>query len=210
MITWYAGADLGQVRDPSSFAVLEETRAKRLYVTLLKTWKPERPDCLDVLTEILRIVDRDRPDRVLVGLDGRGLGRDAVEVALEGALALRCEVFPLLPSHSDRSHRQRDDGYIWVGKKSLVGAVLKAVESGELHLAPGLGEAEAFLRELEGLRVIPTKGGTSWTYSHADQSKGSHDDRISAVANALFLYRYARPETAAIERVRPANRPQEF
>lgn len=208
MTTWYSGLDLGQVRDPSSFAVLEETRRQRLYLTLLRTWRPERPDCLDALTEVLRIVDRDQPERVLVGLDGRGLGSDVAEVALAGPLALRCEVFPLLPSHSDRTHRQREDGYIWVGKKALVGAVLKAVETGELRIAPGLAEAEAFFRELEGLRAIPTKGGTSWTYSHGDQSKGSHDDRISAVANALFLYRYARPETAAIDRVRPANRRQ--
>lgn len=207
MIVWYSGLDFAQVRDYSSFAVLEEAR-RRVYLTLLKTWRPARPDCLDVLPEVLRIVDRDRPDRVLVGLDGRGIGQDVVERALDEPFSLRCEVFPLLPSHSDRTHRQRDDGYIWVGKKALVGAVLRAVDTGELQIAPGLAEAEAFLQELEGLRVIPTKGGTSWTYSHADQSKGSHDDRISAVANALFLYRYARSETAAIERVHPANRRQ--
>jgi hypothetical protein len=209
MTVWYAGLDLGKVRDETSFAVLEETRGKRPCVTLLKTWRPERDDCLDVLPEILRLVDRDRPDEVLLGIDGRGVYRDVVEVALSGPISLRCSVFPLLPSHSDRSHRQLEDGFIWVGKKALFRAVLRAVDAEELPLAPGLAEAEAFLRDLEGLRVIPTKGGTSWTYSHADQSKGSHDDRISAVANALFLYRYARPETPAIERVRPANRPQE-
>lgn len=208
MTTWYSGLDLGQVRDPSCFAVLEETRRERLYLTLLRTWKPERPDCLDALTEVLRIVDRDQPGRVLVGIDGRGLGSDVAEVALTGPFSGRCEVFPLLPSHSDRTHRQREDGFIWVGKKALVGAVLKAVDTGELRIAPGLAEAEAFVRELEGLRAIPTKGGTSWTYSHGDQCKGSHDDRISAVANALFLYRYARPETPAIDRVRPTNRRQ--
>lgn len=209
MITWYAGGDFGQARDWTSFGVIEETRRHRLFVTLLRTWKPARPDCLDALPVFLGLVERDHPDRVLLGLDGRGLGQDAVEVALAGPVGLRCEVYPLLPSHSDRSHRQREDGFIWVGKKALFGAVLAAVESGELSLAPGLDEGEAFVRDLEGLRPIPTKGGTSWTYSHADQSKGSHDDRISAVANALFLYRYARPETPAIERVRPANRPQE-
>lgn len=206
MITWYAGGDFGKVRDSTSFAVLEETRRRRLFVTLLRTWKPERPDCLDALPVFLGLVERDRPDRVLLGLDARGLGQDAVGAALAGPVGRRCEVYPLLPSHSDRSHRQREDGFIWVGKKALFGAVLAAVESGELSLAPGLAEGEAFVRDLEGLRPIRTKGGTSWTYSHADQSKHSHDDRISAVANALFVYRYGRPETAAIDRIQPANR----
>lgn len=208
MIVWYAGADFGQSRDWTSFGVIEESRRHRPVVTLLKTWKPERPDCLDALPVFARLIERDRPDRVLLGLDSNGLGRDASEVALEGPLASMCEVFPLIPCDNDLPHgpsKQRP-GAILVGKKNLVGAVVQAVNSGELALAPGLEEAEAFARELEGLRAIPTRKGTTWTYSHADQRKGSHDDRISAVANALFLYRYARPETAALDRVYPANR----
>ena len=206
MSVWYAGGDFGQVRDSTSFAVLEESPRRRLYLTLLRTWKPERPDCLDALPVFLGLVERDQPERVLLALDARGLGQDAAETALSGPLGRRCEIYPLLPSHSDRSHRQREDGYIGVGKKALFGAVVKAIESGELELAQGLAEGEAFVRELEGLRPIRTKGGTSWTYSHADQSKHSHDDRVSAVANALFLYRYARAETALMDRVWPANR----
>jgi len=209
---WYAGGDFGQRRDWTSFGVLEETRRHRLCVTRLKTWRPERPDCLDALPVFLALVERERPDRVLLGLDANGLGQDVSEVAVAGPLGERCEIYQLIPCDNDRPHRPGDrrPGTILVGKKNLVGAVIKAYNTGELVLARGLEEAEPFIREMEGLRPIPTKGGTSWTYSHADQSKGSHDDRISAVANALFLYRYARPETAAIERVRPANRPQEF
>ena len=59
---WYAGLDLGKVKDATSLSVLEPS-GPRLYVTLLRTWKPERDDCIDALGEVLRLVDRDRPER---------------------------------------------------------------------------------------------------------------------------------------------------
>ena len=210
MSVWYAGLDLGKVRDPSCFAVLEESprgSRGRLYVTLLRTWRPERDDCLDVLPVVAGLVRRDRPAEVHLAIDGRGIGRDVAELAMAGTvLPAEVLVYPLLPSSSPRSHRQREDGMIWVGKRHLFGAVIDAFERGTLDVAPGLAEGEALVRELEGLRAVPTKGGESWTYSHPDQRKASHDDRVAAVADALFLARYARPETPAVERIRPANR----
>jgi len=201
---WYAGLDLGKVRDATCFSVLEE-HGGRLYVTLLRTWKPERDDCIDALGEVLRIVDRDRPERVHLALDARGLGQKAAQAALEGELSRRLDVYPILPSHSDRPHRQRSDGYIWAGKRHLVGALLDALEAGRLRLARGLAEGPAFLEELARLRPIPTR--TSWTWSHPTQRSGDHDDRTQATAYALFLAQNVnRAGLSDPLRIRPANR----
>jgi hypothetical protein len=115
--TWYAGLDLGKVRDSTALSILEPA-GPRLVLTYLRTWKPERDDCADSLREVLRLVDRDRPDATHLGLDARGLGRTAAKVALEGELSRRADVYPILPSHSDRPHRQRPDRYVWAGKKA--------------------------------------------------------------------------------------------
>ena len=203
---WYAGLDLGKVRDATSFAVLEEHGA-RLYVTLLKTWTPERDDCIDALGEVLRIVDRDRPELVHLALDARGLGRTAARAALEGELSRRVHVYPILPSHSDRPHRQRPDGYVWVSKRHVVGALLDALEADRLRLARGLTEGPALLDEFQKLRAVPTKGGTSWTWSHPTPRRGDHDDRTQAVAYALFLaLNLGRAGLTDPLRIRPANR----
>ncbi len=204
--TWYAGLDLGKVRDSTALSILEPA-GPRLVLTYLRTWKPERDDCADSLREVLRLVDRDRPDAVHLGLDARGLGRTAAKVALEGELSRRADVYPILPSHSDRPHRQRPDRYVWAGKKALVGALLAALESDRVRLARGLSEAEAFLRELERLRPMPTKGRTSWTWSHPTQRAEDHDDRVMSVAYALFVAdNSTRTGLTDPLRIRPANR----
>lgn len=202
---WYAGLDLGKVRDSTALSVIEPL-ASRLYLTLLRTWTPERDDCVDALGEVLRIVDRDRPELVHLALDARGLGRRAAEVALEGEVGRRLHVYPILPSHSDRPHRQRPDGYTWAGKKALVGNLLDALEADRLRLARGLAEGPALLDELQRLRPIPTKGKTSWTWSHPTGRAGDHDDRVSSVALALFLAdNVTRSGLTDPLRVRPAN-----
>ena len=205
-MTWYAGLDLGKVRDSTSLAVIEP-HGPRLYLTLLRTWRPERDDCIDALGDVLRLVDRDRPDAVHLALDARGLGRTAARAALEGELSRRVSVYPILPSHSDRPHRQREDGYTWVGKRHLVGALLDALETGRLRLARGLAEGPAFLDELEHLRTIPTKGRTSWTYSHPTQRSHDHDDRVMSSALAVFVHdNSTRAGLLDPLRIRPANR----
>lgn len=202
---WYAGLDLGKVRDSTSLSVIEE-HGSRLFLTYLRTWTPERDDCIDALGEVLRIVDRDRPELVHLGLDARGLGRTAARAALEGELSRRVHVYPILPSHSDRPHRQRPDGYIWAGKKHLVGALLDALEAGRLRLARGLAEGPVFLDELQRLRAIPTKGGTSWTWTHPTQRADDHDDRVMSASYAYFVATNAtRTGLADPLRIRPAN-----
>jgi hypothetical protein len=204
--SWYAGLDLGKVRDSTALAILEPY-GSRLLVTYLRAWRPERDDCVDALGEVLRLVDRDKPDAVALALDARGLGRTAAEVALEGELSHRLDVYPILPSHSDRPHRQRPDGYVWVGKKGLVGSLITAIEADRVRLKRGLSEADAFLRELERLRPLPTKGGTSWTWSHPTQQAHDHDDRVVSVALALFVYDHStRTGVTDPLRIRPANR----
>lgn len=205
-MTWYAGLDLGKVRDSTALSILEPA-GPRLALTYLRTWKPERDDCIDALGEVLRLIDRDQPAGVSLALDARGLGAAAARAALEGEVGRRLDVYPVLPSFSPRPHRQRPDGYIWAGKAHLVGALFVALEQDRIRFGRGLCEKDALLDELARLRAIPTKGGTAWTYSHPTQRQHDHDDRVMSVALALFVHdNSTRTGLTDPLRVRPANR----
>lgn len=187
MTRWYIGCDLGQVRDPSAVALVEPWQGG-LVLSGLKVWRPARRDCMDVLDELLRIV-RTQRHAVLpaVGIDARGEYRDVAAAALEGALSREAEVYPLLPSDSDRPARTKDDGWTFVGKRGLIDALRAAIASRRLLLAEGLVGGPALVAQLRALRLVPTRRGRGLTWSHPDQRGGSHDDLVSAAAMALFL-----------------------
>lgn len=201
---WYLGADLGRVRDSSALALVEPW-GDAWALTWLKVWRPERTDCMDVLDEILRVVRSQRhAERPAVGIDARGAYRDVAAAALEGALVLEADVYPLLPSDSDKGARTRDDGWTWVGKRHLVESLRTAVSTRRLVLADRLAGAADFLSELRSLRLRPTRRRTGLTWSHPDQRAGSHDDIVSAVALAYFLA-HTLTTQGLMDAIRPAS-----
>lgn len=196
------GLDLARIRDWTSLAALEEWRERSVLVHL-STWKPRREDCADALLDVLAFLGR-HPGPARIAIDGRNeVGSAVVSAALSGELARRADVYPLLPSHSERPHLQRPDAWTFVGKRRLVESLARGFYSGEVLVAAGLPEAQALRLELVRLGRVPTRRGTDWTYSHPDQKKGSHDDRVMAVAYAHWLSMTLRTEGQAI---RPANR----
>lgn len=197
------GLDLGRVRDPSALAALEPWRGRKVLVHLC-AWRPTREDCSDAILDVLAFLDRNPvPGRQRIAIDGRNrTGTAVVAAALAGELGRRAEVFPILPSHSDRPHLQRPDGWTYVGKLPLVALLQRGIESGDLVLAKGLHGAEALRRELLRLTRMPTRRGGGWTWSHPDQKKGSHDDLTMAAAYAYWLAYTLETEGQS---VRPAN-----
>jgi len=195
------GLDLARVRDYTSLAALEEWRGADVLVHL-STWRPRREDCADALLEVLAFLGR-HPGPARIAIDGRNeVGAKVVSAALAGELGRIAKVFPILPSHSDRPHLQRPDGWTYVGKRALVTGMVSGLATRALLVAGGLPEAPELRRELARLSRIPTRRGTDWTYSHPDQRKGSHDDRVMAVAYAYWLSRTLRVEGQS---VRPIN-----
>lgn len=195
------GLDLARIRDWTAMAALEAWRGAEVLVHL-SVWKPLREDCADALLDVLGFLCRHTgPARIAI--DGRNeVGEKVVAAALAGEVGRRAEVFPVLPSHSERPHLQRPDGWTFVSKRRLVEGLARGMGDGGLLIAQGLPDADQLRREMARLGRVPTRRGTGWTYSHPDQKKGSHDDRVMAVAYAWWLARTLATEGQS---VRPAN-----
>ncbi len=205
---WYMGLDLGRITDPSALALVEPWRGKWA-LSHLRTWRPVREDMTDTLDVVLHLVDRHRPAvRPGLGIDARGVGRAVALVAIEGETAEHVDVYPLLPSFSDRDHRQRPDGFVWIGKNRLVDRLREAVALGELVVSPSLPEARDFQRELLELVERPTERGVGTTWTHPSRAARHHDDRVQAVAYALFLA-VTLTRQGFSNRISPANRRRE-
>lgn len=178
------GLDLARVRDWTALALLEPFR-DRLALTKLHRWRPERDDCADALLDVIALAER-LDARPRLALDAQGIGREVARASVLGATGRACDVLPVLPTASLRPDRQRTDGLIYVAKRRLVESLFGAIASERLVLARGLEEADQLRAELRGLAKVETRGGLTWTYSHADQRAESHDDLVMAVALALW------------------------
>lgn len=180
------GLDLARVRDFTALAALEPWRGREVLVHL-STWRPRREDCADAVLDVLAFLERN-PGPARLAIDGRNeVGAAVVSAAIAGEIGRRAEIYPLLPSHSQRPAKQREDRWIFVGKRALVEGLARALDAGKLLVAPGLPEATALRREMQRLDRVPTRRGSDWTYSHPTQRVGDHDDRVMAVAYAYWL-----------------------
>lgn len=182
------GLDLGKVRDPSALALVEPWR-DRLALTYLRAWSPERDDCLDTLGDVITLASK-LHSRPRLALDAQGLGREVATVAVNGPIRGLCDVYPLLPTGSQRPDRQRSDGLIYITKVRAVDALLSAMADGSLVPARGLAAQCEFRRQVTRLELVPTRGGMGTTYSAPDQSEESHDDLVMAAAYALWAARH--------------------
>ena len=201
---WCVGVDLGAVQDPSCVALLEPWRSGWA-LTALRTWHPDRL-MLGVLEHLAALVERFAPaTRPAAALDARGIGRPVARMAVEGRVGERFDVYPVLPSFSDRPHRQRDDGYIWVSKSLTVARLFRMLGSGEIVISSGLPEAADLQRELTQLREAPTRNNAGTTWTHPSASRRHHDDRVMALGYAAFLAEVLRDQ-GNVNRIRPARR----
>jgi hypothetical protein len=184
---WVLGLDLGRVRDPSSLAVLEPWREGWILIHL-KTFRPQREDMLDALDVPRDFLRRNAPPSpVALAIDARGVGLRVAQTAVSSVTWSL--VYPLLPSFSNREYRQRtEDLFTWVGKDYLISLLGKLfLGTRQLQIAPGLAEADELIREFRGMKRVSTRLGIGETWSHGDQRRTSHDDRVMALAIAAFL-----------------------
>lgn len=201
---WRVGVDLGVVQDPSCVALLEPWRS-RWALTSLRTWHPDR-QMVDVLDHVVRLVERFAPaHRPAVAIDARGIGRPVAQMAVEGRVGEVCDVYPVLPSASDRTHRQREDGGVWIGKAPTLARLFRMLAEGNIVIADGLPEARDLKRELTQLREVVTPAGQRTTWTHASASRRHHDDRVMALGYAAFLAEVLRDQ-GTVNRIRPVRR----
>ncbi len=197
----FLGLDLGRIRDNTALVVLEPW-SRGLAIVHLQTWRPEREDMVDALVAVDGFLAR-HAGRAALAVDGNGAGAHVARAALGGHVASIADVFPVIPWATGLSWFQRpEDGWVRLGKVPAVEALRAAVATRRVLPAPGLEEGKAMLAELHGMVLAPTRRGTGQTWTHRNQSAGSHDDRVQAAAYALWL---ADTLTSKPGALRPAN-----
>lgn len=202
-MSYVLGLDLGRVRDWSVLSALVGNEAG-LSVVFLRRWRPVREDLVDAIEDVLGLISRHGMTRPAVALDANGIGREAAEVAIEGELSRVADVYPILPTHSTKPARQRDDGLVYVWKGELVSTVFGLLASRRLRIAAGLAEGPRLRREIEELRQVPSRRGTVKTWSHPDAKTSSHDDMVMSVALAAWTAERLRTQ-GRIGAIRPAK-----
>lgn len=184
--SYVCGLDLGQVSDPTAFAVLERTtrpdgkqllRVRHLHRFTLGT--PYTPGIAEGTRSILA-----NPPLAgcLLAVDQTGVGRPVVDL-------MRTMRFPatLIPVSITAGATVRFDeaDLAWhVPKKDLVGCLQVLLGTSRLQIAPKLELARVLQKELLAFRVKVTQAGNE---TFAAWREADHDDLVLAVALAAWL-----------------------
>lgn len=210
--TYYLGLDVGQVNDPSAWALIERRRVRageaqrdRATREIPEWWEYDvrQVERLALATPYAGVVARVREvvrnplvaGQVEVVMDATGVGRPVVELARSEAAGLRCAVSAVSIVGSGRP---RERGGIWsVSKRDLVAAVAIELQAGRLRIARGVRFADELVAELLNFRVTIAAGGHE-TYAAATESV--HDDLVMAIALAVWRARWTAARSAAGER----------
>lgn len=202
MTTYFLGLDVGQVNDPSAWALVERRRVRageaardRATREIPEWWEYDvrQVERLALGTAYAGVVERVRAvagNSVLGGsvevvIDATGVGRPVVELARR---ELRCAVSAVSITASGKP---RERGGVWsVAKRDLVAAVAVEMQAGRLRIARGVRYADELVTELLNFRVTIAAGGHE-TYAAASES--IHDDLVMAIALAVWRARWTAP-----------------
>lgn len=115
-----------------------------------------------------------------LAVDGTGVGRPVVDLLVKARLPVQLTAVGITGGHEVTS-----DG-IWrmVPKRDLVSTVQVLLQSGRLHIAAQLPEAETLTRELQNFQVKIT---TAANDTYGAWREGTHDDLVLATALACWL-----------------------
>ena len=182
------GLDLGQRADPSTLALVRTlgTFDRLVYdVPLLRRW-PLGTSYLSIVADVRKLLTRPPlsvSERwpVLV-VDGTGCGAAVVDLFRVGAEELGAVLQPVLITAGARDTPSDEHGYAHVAKANLVGKLLVAFQSRQLDVARDLALAGTLVSEL---RTFQTKI-TSAAHETFSAREGAHDDRVLAVALAVW------------------------
>jgi hypothetical protein len=192
-VRYILGLDLGQARDPSALAIIEQADAEdrrdsgRLDLRDLRRWDlgTTYPAVVDDLRTLMR-----RPE--LAGhcslvVDGTGVGRPVVDYLRGSGIACTPATITgaqqaLAPDYE----RVTSDGWWSVPKRDLVSALAVALETDRLRIAAELAYAPALRAELGNFKAKITLAGND-TYEAWRES--DHDDLVLATALAVWWTR---------------------
>jgi hypothetical protein len=180
MSTFVAGLDLGQTNDPSALEILERRDGPpaRYDVRHVERFPlgTSYPAIVQAVKARLELV----PESPQLVVDGTGVGRAVVDMFRE---AMPRAVVPVTIHGGERATYNRDDGYLHVPKRDLVGVVQVLLQNARLRLAKGLPEVGVLTAELRNFKVKLTEAAND---VYGAWREGQHDDLVLALAVAAW------------------------
>ena len=178
MTHFFVGVDLGQRRDHTAIAVVEQSRGELLVRFLMRVpLGTPYPIVVDLVREVT--AHEQLAGRCVAVVDATGVGAPVVDMLRNARLG--CEVVPVTITGGDK---ESGSHLGWsVPKKDLIAGVQVALERGELKIAKELKDAGALMRELGDMRMERHASGK--VRMGADGA-GQHDDLVIALALAIW------------------------
>src|SRR5262245_23798833 len=186
----FVGLDLGQARDYTALAVLEQSgeryNLRRLERLLLHTSYPA------VVEHVRRLVSRPQLRGCNLVVDQSGVGRPVVDLLRQADLP--CALVPVTITGGNSEHFDTADGWR-VSKVALVSSLIVVVQSRRLAAAPALPLAETLVQELEGFGTQVTASG----HEVFSARSGQHDDLVLAASLAAWWAERPPPRPPTID-----------
>ena len=214
-VRYALGLDLGKLNDYTALAIAEErpesARADLARGRWIPRWSDD-PDfevrhlhrwplqtpyhalAADVAATVAQLTSQPGPPQdIRLSVDGTGVGVAVLELlrAQPALAAVGVQSVTITAGH-ETTRKGNGRGYDYcVPKKELVGAAQVALQRGKLKVAPALPEAATLAAELRNFEVRVTDTA-NLQFSHRE---GQHDDRVLAVALALWGARRPRHQS---------------
>jgi len=201
----FVGVDLGQARDWSAIAVVQQTATapNRYDLTYLHRWRPRRyqevPPVVRAVVDVLRkhITVSHGGSRleieqaaVAVIVDRTGVGRPIGDLMSESDLGGAS--LELVTITGGDAVSRDTDGAWRTPKRDLASAIMLALENGTLKIAEGLPLAETLVAEVVNFRPTISAAGHDSYGAASDWRQNSHDDLLLATSMAIWLAEHGR------------------
>jgi hypothetical protein len=178
------GVDIGQRRDPTAIAVVEqehrgsETHHMARHLERLPLGSPYPAVAERVAAVVQGVHSVTSGDAPTLYVDATGVGTPIVDVLRAAGVGNLAQLKAVFFNHGDR--RKVERGEVKLGKAWLVSRMQALLQSGVLHL-PRTDEAEALGKELLDYEIRVTEDAND---RYGAFRVGAHDDLVTALGLA--------------------------
>lgn len=192
------GLDLGQAKDYTAFAILEEKTLRHYNLRHVERHRGKPyPELVERLRELLAALPKNPAPSLAV--DGTGVGRPVVDMIRDSHL--EADLYAITITGGDEVTRHGFD--IRVPKRDLVSSVAVLLQTGRLRIPRNLPDADVLEQELVRFRAKISISGHDTYEAWREQD---HDDLVLAVALACWLNEKGRDGWSMYIREWMANR----
>ncbi len=176
--TYTIGLDLGQAKDFTAIAILEEKETRHYDLRHIERHRGiPYPQVVDRLRELLSRL----PGTPSLAIDATGVGRPVVDMIRDSNL--KADAYAITITGGDEATRKGFDYH--VPKRDLVSSVACLLQTGRLRIPRTLPDVDVLERELLRFRAKISLSTGKETYEAWREQ--DHDDLVLAVALGCWL-----------------------